>query len=135
MAAQDAQNDQLRKAVEQALAASFVARRAKADVAAQNVQRDRARLEYELAESKNASGELRMVVAARDDELAALKYKHKETSDNLVKKEILVSQLQPLCDRQAEQLDELHRQLSDTRGALKVSEQAHEEARLQMVHL
>ena len=42
MAAQDAQNEQLRKAVEQALAASFVARRAKADVAKDLLNKDRA---------------------------------------------------------------------------------------------
>ena len=41
MAAQDAQNEQLRKAVEQALAASFVARRAKADVAKDLLNKDR----------------------------------------------------------------------------------------------
>ena len=41
MAAQDAQNEQLRKAVEQALAASFVARRAKADVAKDLQNKDR----------------------------------------------------------------------------------------------
>ena len=68
MAAQDAQNEQLRKAVEQALAASFVARRAKADVAKDLLNKDRPPTADDIRQALEDGGwakELRMISASR----------------------------------------------------------------------
>ena len=67
MAAQDAQNEQLRKAVEQALAASFVARRAKADVAKDLLNKDRPPTADDIRQALEDGGwakELRMISAS-----------------------------------------------------------------------
>jgi hypothetical protein len=68
MAAQDAQNEQLRKAVEQALAASFVARRAKADVAKDLLNKDRPPTADDIRQALEDGGwakELRATSASR----------------------------------------------------------------------
>ena len=72
MAAQAAdaneQNDQLRKAVEQALAASFVARRAKADVAKDLLNKDRPPTADDIRQALEDGGwakELRATSASR----------------------------------------------------------------------
>ena len=67
MAAQDT-NEQLRKAVEQALAASFVARRAKADVAKDLLNKDRPPTADDIRQALEDGGwakELRMISASR----------------------------------------------------------------------
>jgi chromosome segregation ATPase len=78
-------------------------------------------------------GELKMVVTARDDEIASLKDKMFRLQDALTTKEALVAQLEPTCERQEGQLEDLHRQLDESRRAHDVAEQANEEARLQMI--
>ena len=68
MAAQDAQNEQLRKAVERALAASFVARRAKADVAKDLLNKDRPPTADDIRQALEDGGwakELRAISASR----------------------------------------------------------------------
>ena len=72
MAAQAAdaneQNEQLRKAVERALAASFVARRAKADVAKDLLNKDRPPTADDIRQALEDGGwakELRMISASR----------------------------------------------------------------------
>ena len=77
MAAQDAQNEQLRKAVEQALAASFVARRAKADVAKDLLNKDRPPTADDIRQALEDGGwakELRAISASRRVEAPSLHY-------------------------------------------------------------
>ena len=96
-------------------------------------QRDRARLEFEISESKNEVGELKMVVLARDDELKFLHQKHDHAVKTLAARDATIADLSPLCDRQAAQIDELLRQLNDAQAAKALAEQAHEEVRVQMI--
>ena len=80
MAAQDAQNEQLRKAVEQALAASFVARRAKADVAKDLLNKDRPPTADDIRQALEDGGwakELRKISASRG---AAAPSRHRRAS-------------------------------------------------------
>ena len=75
MAAQDAQNEQLRKAVERALAASFVARRAKADVAKDLLNKDRPPTADDIRQALEDGGwakELRAISASRRVEAPSL---------------------------------------------------------------
>ena len=58
-----------------------------------------------------------MVITARDDELAAFKEKHNHTCGVLQAKEAMLNELQPICDRQSATLEDLHRQLSESRAS------------------
>ena len=74
-----------------------------------------------------------MVITARDDELAAFKEKHNHTCGVLQAKEAMLNELQPICDRQSATLEDLHRQLSESRASQNLAEKSNDEARAQMV--
>ena len=97
------------------------------------IQRTHARLEFEISQSKNECGELKMVVLARDDELHFLKHKHDSTVAALAQRDATIAELVPQCDKQAAQIEELLRQLTDANAAKVLSEKAQEDARLQMI--
>jgi hypothetical protein len=61
-------------------------------------------------------GELKMVVTARDDEIASLKDKMFRLQDALTTKEALVAQLEPTCERQEGQLEKLLAEQRSTFG-------------------
>jgi len=96
-------------------------------------RRDRARLEFDLSQSKNECSELKMVVTARNDEIQALKDKLFRALDSQSAAAKEVQDLAPMCERQAVQLEDLHRQLDAARMAHDVAEKANDEARLQMI--
>ena len=107
MAAQDAQNEQLRKAVEQALAASFVARRAKADVAKDLLNKDRPPTADDIRQALEDGGwakELRAISASRRVEAPSLPQYDSCPSDEVVGGffvEFEAVRTEPRCSAQA----------------------------------
>ena len=45
----------------------------------------------------------------------------------------MLNELQPICDRQSATLEDLHRQLSESRASQNLAEKSNDEARAQMV--